>query len=360
MKIFNKSVAAVLLMTAALTGCGNSEGIPAEIPESSSKAEMSATQETETEIQAEQSSEAENTTVEETTEAPTSAETTAVATTVPIEDRKEKVNQITRTYIEEGLEIEDHYYFVPQEATDISDDINLGLITVDGKEFDITELSNAYGEEEIQNIFGEQAGLYTTDRLIADGVFDDVYTAKIGSPFLREFIFGENRGVEDIKVNQEAYSLPNYKGKYDFITVEYVNDWFRGLHSESVARNNPSSTVEQITIIDSEGNQEKKPFVDEVKGEPKPQFIANNDGLITYTDKNIAVGRGTTYSDLVSMFGAEPTYVDYCYKVGNIYTYRNSTVTVGFVTDYNTKVEATVEEDRNNSSVVAIYMWLND
>lgn len=34
-----------------------------------------------------------------------------------------------------------------EEATVISDDINLGLITVDGKEFDINELSNAYGEE---------------------------------------------------------------------------------------------------------------------------------------------------------------------------------------------------------------------
>lgn len=343
MKIFNKSVAAVLLMTAALTGCGNSEGIPAEIPESSSKSEISA----------EQSSEAENTTVEETTEAPTSAETTAVATTVPIEDRKPKVGHFTNNN-DYALNGAGDYYFVPQEATDISDDINLGLITVDGKEFNITELSNAYGEEEIQNIFGEQAGLYTTDRLIADGVFDDIYTAKIGNPRFFKFIFGTNRvrWAEGVEVNQEAYGLPNYKGKYDFITVEYVNDWFRGFYSESVVRNNPASTVEQITI-----NGKEKPFVDVITIDPK--FIPNNDGLITYTNKNIAVGRGTTYSDLVSMFGAEPTYVDYN-GVGNIYAYRNSTVTVGFVTKYSAELEDLVEEERNNSSVVAIYMWLND
>lgn len=337
MKIFNKSVAAVLLMTAALTGCGNNGGIPAEIPESSSKSEISATQETE----------AENTTVEEITEAPTSAETTVVAT-IPIEDRKEKVNQITKVEFEEGLEFEYHYYFVPQEATDISDDINLGLITVDGKEFDITELSDAYGEEEIQNIFGEQAGLYTTDRLIADKF----------SPFNDKFIFGETKGVEEIAVNQEIYGLDKSKGTYDFITVEYVNDWFKGFYTKSVAKNAPSSPVEQITVINSEGKPEEKPFVD--KGNNKPQPTVNGDKLITYTDKNIAVGDGTTYNDLVAIFGAEPTYVDFDYAVGNIYTYRNSTVTVGFVVNYEKEPEYVVEEDRNNAPVVAVYMWLND
>lgn len=327
MKIFNKSIIAVLLTAAALTGCGNSGEIPAEIPESSSKAEIPA-----------------------------------VVATIPIEDRKEKVNQITKVDIEEGMEFEYHYRFVPEEATDISDDINLGLITVDGKEFDITELSNAYGEEEIQNIFGEQAGLYTTDKLIADGVFDDVYIATKGSPYHFRFLFGGNAGVEEVEVNQEKYGLTKSKGAYDFITVEYVNDWFIGLHAKSLAMNAPPSAVEQITI-----NGEEKTFVDVVIGDPSPQFTPNNDKLITYTDKNIAVGGGTTFGDLVAMFGAEPTEVDVDLGTGDIFTYRNSAVTVGFVRGgkylvpefENRDFEDLSEEEINSLPIVAVYMWLN-
>lgn len=60
------------------------------------------------------------------------------------------------------------------------------------------------------------------------------------------------------------------------------------------------------------------------------------------------------------MFGAEPTYVDVDFGVGNIYTYRNSTVTVGFVTEYSKKPENLNEEERNSSPIVAVYQWLNE
>ena len=267
MKNFNKNIIAVLLMATLLSGCGNSS-------ESAGK-EMS-----EIPVSTEQVSATETTTVAETepeaetTETTTSAETTTepVATTIPIEDRKSKVNDFTMTYLDEGVERIFDYCFVPKEATKLSDDVNLGLITVDGKEFDITNLTNAYGQEEIQNVFGEQAGLYTTDQLIADGVFDDVYIAKKGSPYDDKFIFGENKGVEEIEVNQEKYGLAKSKGAYDFITVEYVNDWFRGLHSKSVAMNSSTaSTVEQITI-----NGEEMPFVESGAG---TQFTENSDNV---------------------------------------------------------------------------------
>lgn len=67
------------------------------------------------------------------------------------------------------------------------------------------------------------------------------------------------------------------------------------------------------------------------------------------------------------MFGTEPTYVDVDAGTGNIYTYRNSIVTVGFVTEYSANPNNLVEEnlveeeqERNGSSIVAVYMWLND
>lgn len=333
MKNFNKNIVAVLLMATALAGCGNGS----ETSENTPKIK---------EIPTEQVS---------TTEA------TTVATTIPIEDRKSKVNNFTMSYIEDGYEYEEHYCFVPEEATELSDDINLGLITVDGKEFDITNLANAYGEEEIKNIFGEQAGLYTTERLIADKVFDDVCIARKGSPWREKFVFGENRGVEEVEVNQEVYGLAKSKGAYDFITAEYVNGWFRGLHSKCVAMNNSTGNIiEQITV-----NGEVKPFVEPTGRDTL--FTENNDKLITYTDKNIAVGDGTTYGDIVAMFGTEPTYVDVDAGTGNIYTYRNSIVTVGFVTEYSANPNNLVEEnlveeeqERNGSSIVAVYMWLND
>lgn len=324
MKNFNKSIFAVLLTAATLTGCGNSQKMPAEIPESSSEAEAA----------------------------------TAVAT-IPIEDRKPKVNQFTGSYTDEGVTFEEHYRFLPEEATVISDDINLGLITVDGKEFDITELSNAYGEEEIQSIFGE-AGLYTTDRLIAEGIFDDVCIAIKGSPVNDTFVFGNDFDFKttdvEVEAKQEILGFSKSKGAYDFINVEYVNGWFRGLYSKCFAKNAPPSTVEQITI-----NGEEKPFVEIKMGDPKPQYTANGDNLITYTDKNIAVGSSTTYNDLVAMFGAEPTYInDTDYALGNIYTYRNSTVTVGFViNDFQSDKDWT-EEKRNNATVIAVYQLLND
>lgn len=349
MKRKSKAISAcftLMCVCAVLTSCGNSGEISAEIPESSSKAEISA----------EQSSEVEDTTVEETTEAPTSAETTTVAT-IPIEDRKPKVSQFTGSYTDEGATFEYHYRFVPEEATVISDDINLGLITIDGKEFDITALSNAYGEEEIQNIFGEQAGLYTTDRLIADGVFDDVYISKKGSPVNDTFVFGNDFDFKttdvEVEIIQEVLGFSKSKGAYDFINVEYVNGWFKGLYSKCFATNTKTShVVEQIN---------GEAFVEIKMGDPKPQYTANEDNLITYTDKNIAVGSSTTYSDLVSMFGAEPTYInDTDYALGNIYTYRNSTVTVGFVINNWQADKDWTEESRNNAPVVAVYMWLND
>lgn len=60
------------------------------------------------------------------------------------------------------------------------------------------------------------------------------------------------------------------------------------------------------------------------------------------------------------MFGAEPTHVDCDYGDRDIYAYRNSTVTVGFVTDYSKKPENLVVEERNSSPIVAVYMWLNE
>lgn len=330
MKNFNKNIVAVLLMATVLSGCGNSPKTPTE-----------------------QASITENTTVAETTE----------VTTIPIEDRKPKVNNFELTFeddTESGFRTI-QFCFVPEEATELSDDINLGLITVDGKEFDITNLADAYGEEEIKNVFGEQAGLYTTEQLIADKVFDDVYISPKGSPFREKFVFGENMGVEEVEVNRKVYGLAKSKGAYDFITVEYVNGWFRGLHSKCVAMNNSTGNIiEQITV-----NGEVKPFVEPTGRDTL--FTENNDKLITYTDKNIAVGDGTTYGDIVAMFGAEPTYVDVDAGTGNIYTYRNSIVTVGFVTEYSANPNNLVEEnlveeeqERNSSPIVAVYMWLND
>ena len=351
MKNFNKNIVAVLLMATALTGCGNSAGISeysSEIPK---------------EIPTKQSSEAEDNNVAEITETitSTSAETTTVATTIPIEDRKPKVNNFTMSYFDDGLERVFDYCFIPKEATELSDDVNLGLINVDGKEFDITNLANAYGDEEIRNIFNEQAGLYTTGQLIKDGVFDDVYIAFKGSPYDDKFIFGENKGVEEIEVNQEKYGLAKLKGAYDFITVEYVNGWFRGLHSKCVAMHS-NSTVEQITV-----NGEEKTFVEGGAGN---QFTENSDKLITYTDKNVAIGDGITYGDLVAMFGAEPIWVDSDAGAGHILTYRNSTVTVGFVREYpknsltpdirNKDFADLSQEEINSLRIVAVYQWLNE
>lgn len=351
MKIFNKSIIAVLLTAAALTGCGNSKGIPAEIPENSSKAEFSAVQEAETEAD----------TVAETTEATTTtsapAETTVVTTTMP------KVNEYTEKYIDDwNEEVEKTYYFVPQEATVLSDDINLGLITVDGKEFDIIELSDAYKNE--ASILKEQAGLYTDRALIANGVFEDVHINECGFPENKRFLFGETmffRRNTNIDVFEELYGLEKSRGIYDFITAEYVNGWFKGLYTKCFAINSSRSNVEQITV-----NGEVKPFVEEDE-HGSLQITENKDKLITYTDKNIAVGDGTTYSDLVAMFGAEPTYVDYEVSDHDIYAYRNSTVTVGFVIDdlkksiwYNEVNDDWSEEKRNNAPVIALYMWLND
>lgn len=350
MKNFNKNIVAVLLMATALTGCGSpemsaeSQKTPQEIP---------ITQESQTEVA-----------VAEATEVITSAsaETTTVATTIPVEDRKPKVNKFEHTYAddtESGFTTE-HYCFVPEEATDLSDDVNLGLITVDGKEFDITNLTNAYGDEEIRNIFNEQAGLYTTGQLISDGVFDDVNIAFKGSPFDDKFIFGENKGVEEIEVNQEKYGLAKSKGAYDFITVEYVNNWFRGLHSKCVAMNNPTgNTVEQITV-----NGEVKPFVERSRD---TQFTENSDKLITYTDKNVAIGDGTTYGDLVAIFGAEPIFVD-SDSIGHILTYRNSTVTVGFQREFpvdnpilkDKNFRDLTQEEINSLRITGVYMWLNE
>lgn len=329
MKNFNKNIVAVLLMATVLSGCGNSPKTPTE-----------------------QASITENTTVAETTE----------VTTIPIEDRKPKVNNFTMSYIDEGLEFEHPYRFVPEEATELSDDINLGLITVDGKEFDITNLANAYGEEEIKNVFGEQAGLYTTERLIADKVFDDVYISPKGSPWEEKFVFGENMGVEEVEVNREVYGLAKSKGAYDFLTVEYVNGWFRGLHSKCVAMNNSTGNIiEQITV-----NGEVKPFVEPTGRDTL--FTENNDKLITYTDKNVAVGDGTTYGDIVAMFGAEPIHIDNDAGAGHILTYRNSTVTVGFIREYpkynpvlkGKDLEEMTQEEINSLRIVAVYMWLND
>lgn len=362
MKKINKSIIAVLLMTTVLSGCGNSSETSESRPKiKEMPTEQVSTTETSTETTTTEETTTNTTGTEETTE------TGSKSTTPPVSDKgnsgsqKPKVNNFTMSYIEDGYEYEEHYCFVPEEATELSDDINLGLITVDGKEFDITNLANAYGEEEIKNIFGEQAGLYTTERLIADKVFDDVCIARKGSPWREKFVFGENRGVEEVEVNQEVYGLAKSKGAYDFITAEYVNGWFRGLHSKCVAMNNSTGNIiEQITV-----NGEVKPFVEPTGRDTL--FTENNDKLITYTDKNIAVGDGTTYGDIVAMFGTEPTYVDVDAGTGNIYTYRNSIVTVGFVTEYSANPNNLVEEnlveeeqERNGSSIVAVYMWLND
>ncbi|MDE7390279.1 MAG: hypothetical protein K2M82_04990 [Lachnospiraceae bacterium] len=349
MKSFNKNIIAVLIMATVLTGCGNSpehpQGIPVPTGIPMTTAQTSATVAT---------------TVAETTETTTSAETTTtVATTIPIEDRKPKVNDFVMKYYGDGIEEIFDYCFVPKEATEVSDDINLGLITVDGKEFDIVNLVDAYGEEEIRNIFGEQAGLYTTEQLIKDGVFDDVYIAFKASPLGEVFIFGEDKNVEEIEVNQEKHGIAKSKGAYDFITVEYVNNWFRGLHSKCMAMNS-SSTVEQITV-----NGEVKTFVEK---SPDTQFTENSDKLITYTDKNIVIGDGTTYGDLVTIFGAEPIYVDSDAGTGHICTYRNSTVTVGFVREHprtnpalkNKNFRDLTQEEINSLRIVAVYQWLND
>ncbi|MDE6502241.1 MAG: hypothetical protein K2L10_09170 [Ruminococcus sp.] len=360
MKNLNKNIIAVLIMATLLSGCGNSsESAGKEMPGIPMSTGQISTTETTTIAETEPEA--------ETTETTTYAETTTepVTTTIPVEDRKSKVNDFVMKYYGNGIEQIFDYCFVPKEATELSDDVNLGLITVDGKEFDITNLTNAYGDEEIRNIFNEQAGLYTTGQLIKDGVFDDVYIAKKGSPLDRIFIFGGNEGVEEIEVNQEKYGLAKSKGAYDFITVEYVNDWFRGLHSKCVAMNNPTgNTVEQITI-----NGEVKTFVEQSRG---TQFTENNDKLITYTDKNVAIGDGTTYGDIVAMFGAEPIYAGSDAGAGHIYAYRNSTVTIGFVRelprnslnpdirDKDSKDLDLSAEEANSLRIVAVYQWLND
>lgn len=359
MRNFNTNIIAVLLMATALTSCGKSSETP--VKKEMSGIPMSTEQVSTTE--ATTVAETETETTEATTSASAETTTTPVATTIPIEDRKPKVNDFVMKYYGDGIEEIFDYCFVPKEATELSDDVNLGLITVDGKEFDITNLTNAYGDEEIRNIFNEQAGLYTTGQLIKDGVFDDVYIAFKASPYGDVFIFGENKGVEEIEVNQEKYGLAKSKGAYDFITVEYVNNWFRGLHSKCVAMNNPTgNTVEQITV-----NGEVKTFVEESRD---TQFTENSDKLITYTDKNVAIGDGTTYGDIVAMFGAEPIYVDSDAGAGHVLTYRNSTVTVGFVREYpknslnpdirDKKFEDMSREELNSLRIVAVYQWLND
>ncbi|MDE6780237.1 MAG: hypothetical protein K2J40_02075 [Ruminococcus sp.] len=358
MRNFNKNIIAVLLMATALTSCGKSSETP--VKKEMSGIPMSTEQVSTTEATTVAETETETTEATTSTSAETTT-TTPVATTIPIEERKPKVNDFVMKYYGDGVETVFNYCFVPKEATELSNDINLGLITVDGKEFDITNLANAYGEEEIRNIFNEQAGLYTTGQLIKDGVFDDVYIAFKGSPYDDKFIFGENKGVEEIEVIQEKYGLAKSKGAYDFITVEYVNSWFRGLHSKCVAMNNPTgNTVEQITV-----NGEVKTFVEQSRD---TQFTENSDKLITYTDKNVTIGDGTTYGDLVAMFGAEPILVDYDAGAGHILTYRNSTVTVGFVREYpknnpilkDKNFEDLSQEEINSLRIVAVYQWLNE
>lgn len=83
MKNFNKNIVVVLLMATVLSGCGNSPETPTE-----------------------QASITEDTTVAETTE----------VTTIPIEDRKPKVNNFTRNYIEDDWEYKEHYCFVPRRS----------------------------------------------------------------------------------------------------------------------------------------------------------------------------------------------------------------------------------------------------
>lgn len=357
MKNFNKYIVAVLLMATALTGCGNSPEMPAE--SSGIPTEIPVTLESQTETTTVTETETETTEATTSTSAETTT-TTTIVTTIPVEERKPKVNDFVMKYYGDGVETVFNYCFVPKEATELSDDVNLGLITVDGKEFDITNLTNAYGDEEIRNIFNEQAGLYTTGQLIKDGVFDDVDIAFKGSPFDDNFIFGENKGVEEIEVNQEKYGLAKSKGAYDFITVEYVNNWFRGLHSKCVAMNNPTgNVVEQITV-----NGEVKTFVEQSRD---TQFTENSDKLITYTDKNVAIGDGTTYGDLVTMFGAEPIFVD-SDSIGHILTYRNSTVTVGFQREFpvdnpilkDKNFKDLTQEEINSLRITGVYMWLNE
>lgn len=96
MKKFNKNIVTVLLMATVLSGCGNSS-----------------------ETLTEQASITEDTTVAETTE----------VTTIPIEDRKPKLNKFELTYADdtESGFTTIHYCFVPEEATELSDDINLTL-----------------------------------------------------------------------------------------------------------------------------------------------------------------------------------------------------------------------------------------
>ena len=72
----------------------------------------------------------------------------------------------------------------------------------------------------------------------------------------------------------------------------------------------------------------------------------------------------------VIMFGAEPILVDYDAGAGHILTYRNSTVTVGFVREYpknslnpdirNKNFEDLTQEEINSLRIVAVYQWLND
>ncbi len=354
MKKINKNIIAILLMATALTGCGDNQEMPAE--SSGTPTEIPVTLESQTET----TTVAETETTEAITSTSTETTTTTVATTIHIEDKKPKINDFVMNYYGDGVETIYNYCFVPKEATELSDDVNLGLITVDGKEFDITNLTDTYGEEEIRNIFNEQTGLYTTGQLIKEGIFDDVDIAFKGSPFDDKFIFGENKGIEEIEVNQEKYGFSKSKGAYDFITVEYVNNWFRGLHSKCVAMNNPTgNVVEQITV-----NDEVKPFVEISRD---TQFTENSDKFITHTDKNVAIGDGTTYGDIVAMFGAEPTFVD-SDSIGHILTYRNSTVTVGFQREF--PVDNPIlkdkdfydlsQEELNSLRITGVYMWLNE
>lgn len=394
MKIFDKRVIAVLIMATVLTGCGDStpQEIPVSTKEPATKAEPVT--ETTTEVTTEEATETETTTLAEEQEAKTSGDDTTEAGDTNNNSsssnggnnsnntssgsnntsssnnsgvQKPKVNQFTKRVIDSEYrdEYKDFdYRFVPEEATQISDDINLGLITVDGKEFDITELTDVYGEDEIRSTYNEKAGLFTTDQLIQNGKFEDVHITPKKSPDKPEdsFLFGENKGKEDIDVLTEVYSLDK-SGEYeasDFVTVEYVNDWFVGLHSKCLAMND-ASVIEQVTI-----NGEMKPFID--NSTPIIQATENTDKLITFTDKNIAVGAGTTYGDIVDMFGAEPVYCDTDWGSGKIWTYRNSTVTVGFVQGTFDSVPAVrekkfqymSEEERRNLPVVAVYMWLNE
>lgn len=143
---------------------------------------------------------------------------------------------------------------------------------------------------------------------------------------------------------------------------------FGAIHSKSYAHGSYRKEDKEFITVDGE----EKTFVEEDIG----YQLTESNRRMTFTDKDIAVGDGTTYGDIVAMFGAEPTEVDAdANEVGEIYTYRNSTVTVGFVFAFPRLVpeleykypelkykyyDELTEEQKNSLPLIAVYMWLND